>query len=256
MKLKYYFPALVILGCGIAIYFMSQARGQGSPRVRPATITYQRVFFRSSVDQPPRFTLTEILGVRSDGSTSRVRLIPPANGAPQRYNLKIADISASRLTIVDAITRSKTTYPAANVVAQYTVKPANSCAGNQGDRILGYATMMEDENRSVEAPVTAAATSRIRVWRAPDLNCLPLREEHWWIDSSNKETLSMVVTATIVMPGEPATWMFDIPADYTERSPGEVFRQNSITRGTPQQPSPTGLDEIYSDSQPTTGKQN
>lgn len=244
MQNKYYvlLSVGVIAGATFVMYRHAELRGQSAPVVHPATITYSRLFYGAD-SSTPRVTLTEILGVRADGSNSRARLVPAPDGS-QLYNLKITDIPSGRHVIVDQISQSKTTYPAENIVSQYSVRPVNSCPGNASDAILSYPTLVSEQ--VLAEPGGSSRT--IRIWRAPDLNCLPLREEQSMTDSSAGKVLVMLLTASRVVQGEPPSWMFDIPTGFVERSPSEMLSESARIRQVPPAVAPDGIARTYQDA--------
>jgi len=240
MRANYYvlILAAVVASTSLFMYKQAQGRRRGISVIHAATVTYSRLFYGADGARAPGAALTEILGVRSDGSSSRARLVPAITGSSQVYNLRITDTAKSLHVVVDQLTKSKTTYPDPNIVAEYTIKAVNSCPGSESDVMLGHKTFLSDRT------VGEAGSSNIRIireWRAPDLNCLPLRQEQWSAGTSGSRVLSMLLVASQVADGEPPSWMFSIPTDFTERSPGEMLAESARVR---QEASPGVADSL------------
>jgi hypothetical protein len=92
------------------------------------------------------------------------------------------------------------------------------------------------------------AKQELEVWLAPHLNCFALEET---IRSNGK-----VVTkreSLFLIPGEPPDYLFQIPPNYTERSPAQVFAEFARRfPGRKAAPSETSskLDDVYRSRQP------
>lgn len=225
------------------VYLSGRSGAQVAVEIRPVVITYSLVSSASATSAPVLAT-TEILGVRADGSNSKARLIPSLVGTSHPYNLKITDTANGVHIVVDQVTKSKTTYATRNIVDQYRINPINSCPGSPGETILGYRTLLEEQ--SVAFP-TGASRNR-RVWRAPELSCLILREESGSANATSKGGKT-ILAATRVVLADPEPWMFEVPADYSERSPAEVLGEAARIRGKPAPRAPDGLEQVYKGSQ-------
>src|SRR5580765_2091450 len=184
---------LFSLGGGIWLHTLSSP----SPAVHPVTIVYQRTIFPEETSTNASFMRTETLGVRSDGSVSRAHLKAATPTHPAYNTLLITDVPSDRHIIVDQFTESTTTYTSQGIVRGHQVRPVTSCLGNAGDSILGFATVVEEKGS--EFPDRHILN---KYWRAPTLNCLPLREEHRVSFSGHKTSLQ-VLSATAVTLGEP-----------------------------------------------------
>jgi len=243
---RYVVLALAFSISASGLYLYSRVRAQSQPAIHPVAITYNRLIYSPSFPSKPLVSMTEILGVRADGSTSMARLVQSPSSEATSYNLKIADTLSGDYTLVDQIAHAKTTYPKAGIANQYLVRAASSCPGSPSQVISNYATYVED--KQVSTPESSKLPAiRLRSWRAPALNCLPLREEHWRAVESGKESLTMVLSASLVVVGEPAGWMFAIPADYVEKSPSELLSESVRLRGTVAPPLPDQIKQAYSD---------
>jgi hypothetical protein len=216
-----------VIAVGFSVGGFMWLRPQAGPTsiIQPAVVAYQRTIFQDETSARITFARTEILGVRADESVSRADLKNPAGNHSVYYTLLITDVRTGRHTVVDPLTESKTTYPSKAMIDQFHLKPANSCPGQSGGEILGFPVVLE--NKSVTFP---DRNLTIKYWRAPALNCLPLREEHRLSHANGKGSFE-VLTAIKVTLGEPPTWMFEIPAAYTERTPSQVFAESAKRLG-------------------------
>jgi hypothetical protein len=88
-------------------------------------------------------------------------------------------------------------------------------------------------------------------WQAPDLNCGSLRLVFGRRDAQGKTRVLQTVEATMITPGEPDPKLFEVPANYTERSPSEAWAEFARRLGVPAPPPNRGLetaDQNYRDS--------
>ena len=212
--------------------------------IKPVTIVYQRTIFPDGSPANISFSRTETLGIRDDGSVSRADWKPATAGHPAYSTLLITDVASGKYTIVDPFTESRTTYRSPGMAEHHRVKPASTCPGTAGEQILGFETVVEDKTSSFpDRRLT------IRYWRAPHLNCLPLREEdRTMLFKTGKQSLQ-VLNATSITLDEPSASMFEVPSVYTERTPSEVMAESSRKLGRNPLPPNANLDKVYADSQ-------
>jgi|GEM_PF-2813935 hypothetical protein len=231
---------LTLLGLGLALHISG---GQASAQtIEPVTITYQEVQYRPD-SRIPGLAFTTVLGVRSDGSFSRARYHEPTLGQAPYFTLQITDVPSAKHTMVDPYTASISTLDyRGSRIESARIHPASSCPGVPGESLLGYPTTVEE--KTVSFPTHTLATKK---WRSSKLNCLVLREEAQLKGKSGRISLK-VVTATYATIGEPAEWMFQVPAGYTERSPNQILAEAARKRGVSGPPWDPRLDDSYYDS--------
>jgi hypothetical protein len=247
MDNKRFVLALVLLSAGAVAAL--HIRGHADAGIQPVTITYHWVGYNGEDLSNPLYTRTEIVAVKADGSISRALRNGPTEEHKAWYGLKIADVTRGQYVVVDQFTESVTTYLTGAMVDQARVKPEVACPGEPSDPILGFATSVE------EAVKQFPRSEMIRkTWRASKLNCLPLREEvrTEWADGSGRKSLK-TVSATAVTLGNPESWLFNVPANYKERSPNEVFAEAARRQGKPTVELAKGLEEVYRQAQPQKG---
>jgi hypothetical protein len=156
--------------------------------------------------------------VRNDGSRVDVyrRKAPDGNWGFPRV---IVNVQARTRTAVDPATESVTTYPLSDgAVAAFTA-PANSCTPQMDTdqpSIIGYKVglLREDHPGGIHA-------DHADKWAAIALDCFPLREVDT-VTSGPALGAHNEREALIVMEGEPAASLFEVPSSYVERSPSEV----------------------------------
>jgi hypothetical protein len=133
--------------------------------------------------------------------------------------------------------------PPPGVVAPQTVR---------WDKVLGYDVKLLE--RDLLAPGPGGKKISVESWRAPALNCYPLREK-LFLGDGNEKIVTHVREVISVMPGEPDATLFQIPAGWTERSPSQVYaeferRYPAYARGIP--PVAVEQDKAYNHHRPAT----
>jgi hypothetical protein len=240
-----------LIGCVIAVFalggmtwlrVLTHASPSENSKVNPVTIVYQRLSFSDSVPTQPKFTRTEIEAIRSDGSVARAVFQPPVQDHAAFYERAVTDVGQGRHTLVDPFTESITTYPSQELVNRIRRKPANSCPGQAGEKVLGYETVSEVKTLTTN-PRAGKTVTTVTTWRAPQLDCVMLRQETRTVRADGR-ILLQIISATVVTPGEPPAWFFEIPSDYTERSSSAVRSETSSMLGS-ELPERPGLDAAY-----------
>lgn len=224
---------------GVA-FVLHGSNAQVSPKtIQPVTITYQEVQYRPD-SRMPGLAFTTMLGVRSDGSFSRARYHQPTPDQAAYFTLQITDVPRAQHIVVDPFTKSLSTVAYdSSQLASVRIHPADSCPGAPGEPMAGYPTTI------VEKQIDIATIHLVtKKWRSAKLDCLVLREESQVKWRTGKTSLK-VLTATLVTPGAPADWMFQVPAGYTERSPNQILAEAVRKKGLHPLPWDPQLDENY-----------
>lgn len=192
----------------------SQAQAQPGFVELSATQTTRRF------DDSARLTVSEvkILAIRADGSRAEKRIL--RNGNPMEMRT-IVDANSAERIVLDQWTQSRTTYPLSPAELAPYRNPPNSCTtGNQPRQtaaILGY-EVVKDEIQSIPGQ----SSSQVIRWRAPALNCLPLRTELNEFLADGAPRASLVEEVTSIVPGTPDPSLFEIPSNYQVRTPQQV----------------------------------
>jgi len=231
-----------------ASFVVRRVYGQRTPQ--PFTATKIEKFLTS----PGTYGRQEesVFAVRSDGSTSEIitRLAPDGRVVEQR---RISDTVSRRRVSADGLTDSVTTYKIPPQIAlQMGTRPATCNAGPnpQRDRLLGYEVL-----RVVEDIGRPGRGKRLESWRAPELNCFPLRETVTLIQPDGSQFVTNVRETTAVVVGQPQPLLFFITPHYAERSPSQVFAEfNRRYPDARHRANPTGfgarvLDDAYLQNQ-------
>jgi len=151
---------------------------------------------------------------RSDGSMVRAYRRKAPTGEWMLVKV-IGDVPARRTFAVEPATRSVATY---SLGPQGASVPA--CAP---DANAERATMLGYEVARVERALSSPPeqTLLLESWVAPALNCFPLK----WTATMGLtlgQKFRNVNEVLLVIEGEPAPSLFEIPADYKERPPSEI----------------------------------
>ncbi len=170
---------------------------------------------------------------RSDGSWVEWR--QRVNGKPVDLRAVI-DVEAGKRTVIDGKTKSITTYELSERQMKRMLdsrrggcdKPLRGSVIEPWHKVPEKISGFEVEKAVVEAKLPPGLgigeKNRIEIWRAPELGCAELRVITTMIDSGGNVVMRIRREMTAITPGEPASTYFQIPADYTERSPAEIFK--------------------------------
>lgn len=170
----------------------------------------------SPADNPiPSMSLTRVYATRADGASVEGNVFTSPDG---EHLLTRAVELPDRYVAVDPDTQSVTTYGP----EKPPVRAAQSCPGTAAGEILGYKVTLSASQ--INDSTGVVQTSR-KAWRAPALNCFPLREEERTFSSKLGRAFGNVVVAVSVRVGPPPQDLFAIPDGYVERSPSEVMAQ-------------------------------
>jgi len=186
--------------------------------------------------------------IRSDGA--RVFLRRAFND--QAVGIRtVVDPTTRMRTTLDPTTKSKTTYAlAASEAATLQSSSSDDCGvkGAERDTILKFNVVLA--KKTIDQ---GAGPISVEDWVAPALDCYALQSIAVRLrkDGSMLRNVKRVVD---VAKGEPDERLFEIPSDYVERSPSEVFAERARfeKRNCPECVSRTSreLDEAYQSLQP------
>jgi hypothetical protein len=95
------------------------------------------------------------------------------------------------------------------------------------DEIAGFPVVRLEANFEHNAGPRNVVTQ----WRAPGLDCMPLRTISTLVDVDGKVKSRKTVEAISVRLGEPDPTMFEVDSSYTERIPSEIYRMESERQG-------------------------
>lgn len=179
-----------------------------------------------------------VLAVKSDGSFAQ-RTQGFSDAATVSFDRReVFDATTGTITGVDSFTQSNTTSFLTESVRSSLTAPIdttcktrlhpNSTVKQNGGSMLGYRVVKTTENSQLPDGGTVTTTE----WRAPELNCFPLRKQVTFVSPGGTATVNLREVKTVVT-GEPDPGLFDVPANYTERSPSEVAAETARLKGIP-----------------------
>jgi hypothetical protein len=185
-----------------------------------------------------------ILAVRDDGSW--VRITPYINIAEKTvYGRDIYDMRTKIWTTVDDLSKSTLTRQMTeHQISTLRAVPAASCGGKAAGTILGQnVEYVETEDDSEDRRIT------VKKWEATALGCTAMRQETI-MKEKRGDVWTLTVDTTnqaISLVFEPVDQFFQVPNDFTERKPSEVYQE--LHRLYPKQfdfiPDMTGADVAY-----------
>jgi hypothetical protein len=210
--------AAVALAC-LGLYGTRVLKSE-PPQVEPLTAEYVRMNLGPSGESIG--TVDRTFAIRSDGSEVTFRL-QAAPDQRARVKKEIIDPVAGLEIGVDEATESRITkafrglgdLQVARTSCRDISEPRSSLQGHEVVRMV---------NSLKPRGGTNSRGFELVQFRAPALNCLPLRTEVYQIEG-DKRTLTSVEETLSVRLGEPAEELFTIPETLTERKPSEVFAE-------------------------------
>jgi hypothetical protein len=184
-------------------------------------------------------------GIRSDGSTSRIKTVKAPDGTILEKR-KFKDFAARIGVSIDVFTKSTTTYKISSKTADRSRIPPRCSPTRDAPRatFLGYETFLEVIQEKLSDGEIAERTEQ---WRAPALNCLPLQTKMVKF-SRGAQIAGQIQRVTKLHFGEPPQAWFEVPIGYAERKPSEVIAEFRKLTSLPLPLSPTlpgRLDEVY-----------
>jgi hypothetical protein len=184
--------------------------------------------------------------VRSDGSWV---LITYGNRAGLVSHIRdIYDVVNNIHTTIEDLSKSIQTRAMSESESSIKrVSASTSCGGSAAGQMLDLKVEYKQEKGAVDYGTDGPVTSIINRWLAPDLGCFALKKETIWTRERDGVVLVDTTDQAISVSFQTVDQFFDIPAGYTERTPGEVFLE--LSRLYPDQfPPPgdtSGIDEAY-----------
>jgi hypothetical protein len=236
-----------------------------SQEPRPASFTATKVEHKYRPDGSPGRTEEFVEAFRGDGSSVSVRRAVMENGRLLEQRT-VTDLSRGVEVFVDGLTESLSTAQIGDEKAHLlrfkhsrtdcadpSESPGTSAPQtNQRSTILGYDVILVQRN--LPGP-GKGQKSTIESWRAPALDCYPLRETYTWVGSDGRGPKNVREVTSIIV-GEPDASLFQIPSGWTERSPSQTFqefRRRYPAQGShvnPESPQVVEMDKRYNDRRP------
>jgi hypothetical protein len=222
--------ATVVAALAGSFLIVRGAKPQGARSSRRAFIAHgTERHFASKGDTGP-VKVTHITFARmGDGSWVEAATIESPQGGAGEL-ISFVDVASARNVDLEPFTKSSMTFYLTPSELQHEVDRAESCpsaisaAPAEHERILGYEVVkLTEEDR---APNNGKEVTE--AWVAPELNCYVLRKSASLSDGPHNE-----IEVTDLTEGEPPPAMFDVPAEYVERSPSQLSAEWAARFGQP-----------------------
>jgi len=242
--LVYVFNLLTLSGWACSVH----------PQISPKPL---RPFYVQSAMTSPQagspYPVTHVKGfaVRSDGSWV---LVSYGNVAgKQSHTRDIYDVRNNVQTTIEDLSKSIQTRELSESESESKARLkrssfAVSCGGKEAGQMLDLAVEYTEQrgpiiNYDKDGPVT----STIRQWLAPALGCFDLRRETVWTRDRDGSILVDTTEQAISVTFQSVDSFFLVPADYTERTPGETFLELSrlYPNEFPRQENTDAIDAVY-----------
>jgi hypothetical protein len=230
--------SIVVIGLAafLTAFGLRAQQQQTSAHFAPFTATILESRYRA--DGTKRYEETITYAVRGDGSSVRAVRREVVKGAA--FEIKeIINAARKARIIVDQATESTTSY---KLSGQELVPPSCPIPANaETDTVLGYRVFKVTQKRT--APPDLSGTRE--TWIAPDLDCFAMKAVSTRIHAAGTAAPRNTRLVTDVRPGEPAPALFNVPAEYAERSPEQ--RTMILMNRFPalQIPADSAADDVY-----------
>jgi hypothetical protein len=219
VKLKYFVTAIAVITLAAVVYSIHSQ----------TTSKPLRAFLVTSVMSSPEngrpYLTTSVFSraVRPDGSW--VEIWSYRAGGQDWHERDIHDFTSGIYTIVDDMTQSVVTRAIpAHDLTQQRLAAAASCDGTSAGQMLGFDVTYTEEKYPITQNPQGDATAVVKLWLAPGLGCFVLRKETTWTRNSDGALLVDTRITPLTVTFQPVDQLFDFPASYQERTPGEVLR--------------------------------
>lgn len=225
-KTKFVLLSTIFLAVAGSAYFLEKSRievrAQGSDGAAFTAFVVESQY--AGTQSESQRTENYLEAVRSDGSQAEVwnREWPPQHWTQARI---IIDLSKGARITVDPLTQSITTYR----IPTGSALPApawsrGECVNQpdvQGVTIAGYS--VRRVHKDLAGPPGEHST--LDLLESAALSCFPLQSELTNVSSNGSVEGKIVRQTMFVVKGNPDPALFTIPANYTERSPSQVFAE-------------------------------
>lgn len=166
---------------------------------------------------------------RLDGSTASGEVAPDEGSVPARQRFVWLVPERVRVTVNDSL-RARTTLYFKDVPAPHPPAPDPHCGFSQlaaaarpslkGEAdVLGFRTVVIQTEEQTDSGESFLHTD----WRAPDLDCTVLRTTEDRRDKTGNITGHFEMQTMKVAMGPPAPKLFQVPQDYVENSPSQMY---------------------------------
>jgi len=183
-------------------------------------------------------TRSKIIAVRGDGSQMEsVGLTTPEGVSFD--NRVVYDVSEMREVAMQNVSKSKTSKELSASALNILQNNRIGCDSKDSPRssYRGYEIVKNIRN----LPKGADGSELIaESWLAPALNCMELQRNTSRVTNGHAVVLSRI-SAQVIAVGEPDSALFQVPADYVERSQADTIRETERILGLPPRPLPNHI---------------
>ena len=235
--------------CAAGLFVLSASTFSAKSQTSPKPL--QSFYVQSTMSTPqanspyPR-TWVRGYAVRTDGSLVEIEYVNV--GGRQSHIRDIYDVVKNVHTTIEELSKSIQTRAMSESESLHKrVSAALSCGGAAVGRILDFDVEYKEEKYSVDSDTNGSVTSVVKYWLAPRLGCFALKKETIWIRDEDGTVIVDTTHQAISVKLQSVDQFFLVPADYTERSPGETYLQ--LNRLYPKGFSPpentAAIDQVY-----------
>jgi hypothetical protein len=218
---------------------LQPVQARASTNTAPVAFTAEFVIKDYDAANRELRSVQEVIAQRGDGSIVRLRKRIDNREAGTK---RMYDTSKRQSISVDPLTQSLLTYDLSPQEIEYLSAPGSDCrkrnpylepVNEPPAKVLGF----EVVHLRGKPP---GAEFHLDRWSAPALNCFIIREE---LASSEHRQVRSTVSVEL---GEPEPSLFDVPANFVERSPSEIMALAAAQRDGRVDPrTASQLDSIY-----------
>lgn len=211
--------ALAVVGVLGVSFVVSYTATSGFPSGKPFTAQSVTKCFSKEGDEGLVEVRHTTYARKSDGSWVESQEIVSPQGESGKMT-EIWDATSRSFIALEPFTRSSTTYYYTESEVQNSDVPGlESCPSAVNSPAAEHAQMLGyDVVKVVEESAGPHGSEETMVaWVAPELGCYSLRRSESGLHGSHNE-----IQVTSVTEGEPPAEMFEVPAEYVERSPSQL----------------------------------
>lgn len=213
---SWWLMVLVLFGSSCLIGYLAYSKTQAGSRLKPF-VAYEREHMLGSQGEL-RLAVERVVAHREDGSYA-LRFTTTSPLGEKDWHAEFFDASTRREVWLEVFTRSVMTIFLSDTEVANRVASQMRCANSEIRSQLAQKTIKSSKilDREVLGVTRKLGGDVSWSWVAPDLDCYPLSE----ILSSARGSRNVTWVERVDV-GTPPQTLFDVPSDYTERSPMEI----------------------------------
>jgi hypothetical protein len=200
-------------------------------------------------DSPYTKTWVKGYAVRPDGSSVEIGYVNV--GGRQSYVRDIYDVVKNVQTTIEELSKSIQTRAMSESESNLKrVSAAVSCGGAAAGQMFDFDVEYKEEKYSLDYDANGSVTSIVKYWLAPSLGCFALKKEAIWTRDKDGTLIVDTTHQAISVEFQSVDQFFLVPADYTERSPGEIVLELNrlYPNDFPPPENTAAIDQIYGEA--------